>query len=108
MESDLEKFPENGEGNVRGLVVHTYLAKYLDMLYDGSISYERMDRRVFRLIWEHKKECLPILTKEPVLALTETGIIIKNNNILNIIFLNSHFIWLNNCNINNICNKRYY
>ena len=58
LESDLEKFPENGEGNVRGLVVHIYLAKYLDMLYDGSISYERMDRRVFRLIWEHKKVML--------------------------------------------------
>ncbi len=63
LESDLEKFPENGEGNVRGLVVHIYLAKYLDMLYDGSISYERMDRRVFRLIWEHKKVMLERIEK---------------------------------------------
>ena len=31
------------------------LPKYIDKLYDGSIPYDRMDRRVFRLIWEHKK-----------------------------------------------------
>ena len=27
---------------------------YLDKLLDGSIPFERMDRRIFRLLWEHK------------------------------------------------------
>lgn len=43
---------------VRGIAVHNYIAKYIDKLYDGSIPYEKMDRRVFRLIWEHKKVML--------------------------------------------------
>ncbi len=55
LDSNLQKYPEDGEGNVRGIIVHEYIAKYIDKLYDGSIPYERMDRRVFRLIWEHKK-----------------------------------------------------
>lgn len=61
LNSDIEKYPEDGEGSVRGIVVHQYIAKYIDKLLDGSIPYERMDRRVFRLIWEHKKvmhECI--------------------------------------------------
>lgn len=61
LNSDFEKYPEEGEGNVRGVVVHQYIAKYVDKLFDGSIPYERMDRRVFRLIWEHTKvmhECI--------------------------------------------------
>jgi hypothetical protein len=28
---------------------------FIDKLIDGSIPYEKIDRRVFRLIWEHKK-----------------------------------------------------
>lgn len=55
LNSDLLKYPEDGDGNVRGIVVHEYIAKYVDKLHDGSIPYDRMDRRVFRLIWEHKK-----------------------------------------------------
>ena len=31
---------------------------YVGKLYDGSIPYEKMDRRVFRMIWEHKKVML--------------------------------------------------
>ena len=58
LDSNLAKYPEDGEGNVRGIVVHEYIAKYVEKLYDGSIPYERMDRRVFRLIWEHKKVML--------------------------------------------------
>lgn len=63
LDSDFEKYPEDGEGNVRGIVVHEYIAKYLDKLFDGSIPYERMDRRVFRLIWEHKKVMLERIEK---------------------------------------------
>lgn len=58
LDSDYVKYPEDGEGTVRGIVVHEYIAKYIDKLYNGSIPYDRMDRRVFRLIWEHKKVML--------------------------------------------------
>ena len=54
----MEKYPETTPGVVSGIVVHEYLAKYLDMLYDGAIPYEKIDRRIFRLIWEHKKTML--------------------------------------------------
>lgn len=63
LDSDLVKYPEDGEGNVRGIVVHKYIAKYVGKLFDGSIPYERMDRRVFRLIWEHKKVMLERIEK---------------------------------------------
>ena len=38
-----------------GSVVHEYIAMYVDKLFDGSVPYHRMDRRVMRQIWEHKK-----------------------------------------------------
>ena len=48
-----------GDSNTRyGIVVHDYISKYLDKLYDGSIPYEKLDWRIFRLIWEHKKVML--------------------------------------------------
>ena len=56
--SDIEKYPENSDEAVYGIVVHDYIAKYVGKLYDGSIPYEKMDHRVFRLIWEHKKVML--------------------------------------------------
>ncbi|MBR5223351.1 MAG: hypothetical protein IKV81_04225 [Clostridia bacterium] len=58
LDSDLNKYPEDGEGNVKGIVVHEYIAKYVDKLINGDIPYNKMDRRIFRLIWEHKKVML--------------------------------------------------
>ena len=58
LDSDIEKHPFDKEGNAYGLVVHEYIAEYVTKLYSGDIPYERMDRRVFRLIWEHKKAML--------------------------------------------------
>ena len=58
LDSNLEKYPETEEGTVSGIVVHDYISKYVGKLYDGSIPYEKMDRRVFRMIWEHKKVML--------------------------------------------------
>lgn len=55
LDSDMKKYPESEDGEVRGIVVHEYIAKYVRKLHNGSIPYERMDRRIFRLIWEHKK-----------------------------------------------------
>ena len=58
LDSSMEKYPESAEGTVFGIVVHDYIAKYVGKLYDGSIPYEKIDRRVFRVIWEHKKVML--------------------------------------------------
>jgi len=55
LDSSLEKYPESIDGRVFGIAVHDYIVKYLGKLYDGSIPYEKMDRRIFRLVWEHKK-----------------------------------------------------
>ena len=63
LDSSLKKYPKTDEGEVHGIVVNDYIAMYVDKLYDGSIPYERMDRRVFRLIWEHKKAMLERLEK---------------------------------------------
>ena len=54
LDSDMTKYPEASEKRIYGTVVHDYIVKYLDMLFNGSIPYEKIDRRVFRLIWEHK------------------------------------------------------
>lgn len=58
LNSNMDKYPEDEEGFVYGIVVYDYIVKYLNKLLDGSIPYERMDRRIFRLIWEHKKVML--------------------------------------------------
>lgn len=63
LDSSFEKYPLDQEGDVYGVVVHNYLLEYIKKLYDGSIAYERMDRRVFRLVWEHKKAMLERIQK---------------------------------------------
>ncbi len=63
LDSSLEKYPPDEEGDVFGIAVQDYIAMYLDCLYKGSIPHERMDRRVFRFIWEHKKVMLERLQK---------------------------------------------
>ena len=55
IDSSFEKYPIDKDGEVRGTVVHNYLAMYIDKLNDGSIPYERMDWRALRPVWEHKK-----------------------------------------------------
>ena len=70
LDSSLEKYPPDKDGTVYGIVVHEYLMMYLDKLFSGEIPYERMDRRVFRFIWEHKKVMLErILAVEKELSL---------------------------------------
>lgn len=58
LDSSIEQYPENEDGAVFGIAVHDFIAKYVDKLIDESIPYEKMDRRIFRLIWEHKKVML--------------------------------------------------
>ena len=55
MDSSFEKYPIEIEGAVKGIIVHDYLAMYIDKLKDGSIPYEKMDWRALRPVWEHKK-----------------------------------------------------
>lgn len=55
MNSDFEKYPTDIDGPVLGIVVHNYLAIYIDKLKDGSIPQDKMDWRALRPIWEHKK-----------------------------------------------------
>lgn len=55
LDSNFEKYPADEDGDVRGIVVHNYLAMYMDKLKDGSIPYEKMDWRALRPVWEHKK-----------------------------------------------------
>ncbi len=50
-----KKYPTPNDGNVRGVIVHHYIAIYLDKLNSGEIPHERMDWRIFRVLWEHKK-----------------------------------------------------
>ncbi len=58
LDSSLDKYPLYINKTVYGTAVHDYIAMYLNKLADGSIPYEQMDRRVFRMLWEHKKVML--------------------------------------------------
>lgn len=40
---------------VFGIETHEYMIMYLIMLENGDIPYEKMDWRIFRQLWEHKK-----------------------------------------------------
>lgn len=55
LDSSLDNYPVEEDKMVYGSVVHEYIAMYVDKLFDGSVPYHRMDRRVMRQIWEHKK-----------------------------------------------------
>lgn len=47
-------YPPGIGDHVCGTDVHDYIIMYIDKLCNGQISYERIDWRIFRLIWEHK------------------------------------------------------
>ena len=51
----MEKYSPNERGDVYGIIVHDYIAMYVDKIHNGDIAFENMDSRIFRLIWEHKK-----------------------------------------------------
>lgn len=69
---------------VRGIKVHDYLSIYIDELYDGMIPYDRLDRRIFRLIWEHKKAMCERLYKVENLLQLDNEISSKYNQIVSI------------------------
>lgn len=53
-----EQYPPYKADGVYGIVVHDYIAIYLQMLISGIFTYEQVDTRIFRMIWEHKKVLL--------------------------------------------------
>lgn len=63
LNSSLNEYPYDGEGKVFGIVVHEYIAEYIDRLYHGLIQYDKMDWRLFRVVWEQKVFMLERLQK---------------------------------------------
>lgn len=53
--SDLKKYPIEGNNQVSGIVTLDYTIMYLNMLIDSLIPYEKLDWRIMRMMWEHKK-----------------------------------------------------
>lgn len=69
-----EVCPPTDPTGVTGLAVHDYILLYLDKLLDNSIPHERMDWRIFRVIWEHKKLMLERIERmEEALSLDSTA-----------------------------------
>lgn len=67
LDSNLEKYPPDNDGKVYGIAVQDYVAKYVEMLFQNKIPYDRMDRRIFSIIWEQKKvlhETIQCIEKE--------------------------------------------
>ncbi len=54
LNSSFDIFPMDEEGEVYGIVVLDYLIMYITMLLNGTVPYEKMDWRIFRLLWEHE------------------------------------------------------
>lgn len=72
--STFETCPTSSPTGAWGTIVHDYIAIYIDKLLDNSIPYEKMDWRIFRVIWEHKKVMLERIERmEEVLALDPTA-----------------------------------
>ena len=51
----MDLYPFEEDKTPYGIAVQNYIVKYLDKLIEGVIPYENIDRRIFRLVWEHKK-----------------------------------------------------
>ena len=96
LHSDHWLFPFDGEGEVKGIFVQEYILLYLKKLMDGDIPYERMDRRVFRVIWEHKKNMLDrILAFEEAYQLgdlysTQYARIVKQADTMRMLYASHH------------------
>ncbi len=49
-----EKQKASEYGDIFGIEVMRCTAEYIELLYSKNVPYERIDRRIMRLIWEHK------------------------------------------------------
>ena len=63
MDSSIKKYPAEERGTVFGSAAHDYIVMYVRRIADGLIPYSRIDRRIFRLIWEHKRVMLERLER---------------------------------------------
>lgn len=61
LDSSFEKYPPHINKKAYGVIVYDYIAMYIDRLLYGVIPYERIDWRIFRQIWEHKKMMLELI-----------------------------------------------
>lgn len=55
LDSNLEIYPVNKKGMAYGVVVYDYIAMYIEKLINKEIEHQHLDRRIFRMLWEHKK-----------------------------------------------------
>lgn len=55
LNSNTKNFPMATSNKIYGIILLDYICIYIDKLIDGSIPHERRDRRLLKLIWEHKK-----------------------------------------------------
>lgn len=53
--SDLSIYPLDSSQPAQGIVIHDYLTIYLGMIENGDIHHGKVDWRIMRLFWEHKK-----------------------------------------------------
>ena len=96
LESDLERYPLDGNVIIYGSAVHEYIIIYLDKLAAGDIPYERLDWRVFRMLWEHKKVMLErIIAVEEKLQLPpeislQYSIIVKEADHMRMLYASHH------------------
>ncbi len=51
----LKLYSPEDEGLAFGVCVNWYVCQYLDKLRLGDVPYERMDKRVFRMLWEYRR-----------------------------------------------------
>lgn len=58
LDSDFEKYPPYVPEVAFGIVVHDYVAIYLYKQLSGAFPYEKLDKRIFCAIWEHKRAML--------------------------------------------------
>lgn len=55
LDSSLELYSPDIDQKAYGVVVYEYLSMYLKMMSEGIFPYEKMDRRAFRMVWEHER-----------------------------------------------------
>ena len=95
--SDFEKYPIDSNNQISGIVAQDYTVIYLKMLTDGRIKYDKLDWRIMRMIWEHKK-CMfdRIRMIEEKLGLSSYisesySAIVRDSNIMRLQYVKCHF-----------------
>ena len=58
LDSSWYKYPPNIDAPVYGIVVHDYISMYMYKLISNAFPHNRIDRRIYRTIWEHKNVML--------------------------------------------------